>query len=358
MNEAVDALLLAANCRREIGQIGGSFEYVALAEKALHSIDSEETDQRWGLLWLTLTANREHQGRFDEAEELAKRAMARAGALRWVGVEGQAAASLGSIAMHHGDLNLAAKRMALGRAYAKAAGDLQVEVRSILSLARVEISAGRLDAADRLLDEAEAHGLDDLEIRTSIHWSRGTLAFFQNDPRTAAEHFNIGLRLSSDNGMLLRKGLFLSQLGELARFGGDLDTALDWYRQSARVLDGLGTSEAVVSHVNCALVQLARREYAQVQQTLDQWLPTMEARGVKAHLVVVRAALMECAAAAEHWSAFDDHCRAFGVLLEALSQVDPDGRDAAKRAAELAKACGETARAEALLSFLLAHIDD
>ncbi|MBT3219607.1 MAG: protein kinase [Proteobacteria bacterium] len=352
MNEAVDALLVAADRRREVGQIGGSFEHLDLAKKALQSLDPGETDRRWGLLWLTLTANREHQGRFDEAEELAKRAMARAGQHRWVGIEGQAAASLGSIAMHHGDLDLAAKRIALGRAYAKAEGDLQVEVRSILSLARVEHAAGRLDAADRLLDEAEAYGLDDLEIRTSIHWSRGTLAWFKNDLKTAIEHFNEGLRLSSDNGMLLRKGLFLSLHGELARSRGDLSSALDWYQQSAQVLDGLGTSEAVVSHVNCALVHLAREDYAQVQQTLHQWLPIMEARGVKAHLVVVRAALMECAAAAEQWSSFDEHCRAFGELLNALSQIDADGRNAATRAAELAKVCGETARAEELLALL------
>jgi len=150
-----------------------------------------------------------------------------------------------------------------------------------------------------------------------------------------------------------RIGDIRNELGEIYRFCGEYDLALENYERARCIDRAIGADSEVWGEANIALVKLAQGYYDEARDTLERVSRETKQRGGRHHPSWIP--LMACAAGQGDWSAWRRFSTNVPVALHPRAEVNPDDPWAAQIAARLALEAGHQVEAELSLEIALSR---
>lgn len=136
-----------------------------------------------------------------------------------------------------------------------------------------------------------------------------------------------------------------NDLGEVARFRGDLEGAERAYRQALSLFEAIGAGDAAIARLNVLLLRLQRGQHEPVRAPLEVLAQELAEEDRHGLLSITRAALMASAAGAGDWPAFDRYRAAVEQVAREAGLALPNIATLSEQAGGLARAAGESRRA-------------
>ena len=137
----------------------------------------------------------------------------------------------------------------------------------------------------------------------------------------------------------------LNELGENARYRGDLERAEQYYWQALSASES-GEGGRIAIRLNLVMVLLARGRHLDTRSLLEDCRRQAAEQGRVAFLAASFVLSLPSDAVARDWVSWDEHMREGRRLLAECAFVDGDIATAAELAEELARRAGEGVRAE------------
>jgi tetratricopeptide (TPR) repeat protein len=120
-------------------------------------------------------------------------------------------------------------------------GDWHGGMQVLSNLVNVFVGQGRLDVADRMLDDLQAlmSHVRDPYLRSSLHGQRGTVAIAHGDLHRGQDEFRQALRCARRSGATPRMITCMQNLGTVAHDLGDPARARRWYEKALGLAEGI-----------------------------------------------------------------------------------------------------------------------
>ncbi len=411
VNERVGRLLVAAGRRKEALQrlyqaalertFSGEHEtarkLLDLRDVQIKKLKIPEEDPQVALGRLARATLDRLQGRLRQADHGSKRVVDLAEKLGWPDVLAPARVEYGSALLARGKIREAAAFLEAGRQLHKQRGDddgaaaacvtlgyalrdlgendtavtafrRAIQIRSadggqvglaeaLVGLASVRMGQGLFDAAQDLLLQAiarlEQNGqLLDL-ARAWLNLS--SLLCSLGDYAEAASMAERAREVRERFGNPGHTADCFNQEGEIHRNQGDLDAAADAYQQAILLYESIGSPWAFMPRINLALVQMDQEYVNLARRTLEAGWDEVKEAGREVIAQHIDALLLPCLASQEDWAAWDERMARVRAFVPGQTMVDYDSVRCLERAADLAEAAGEGARAGEARTLAAAH---
>ncbi|MEY3212040.1 MAG: hypothetical protein RIT28_2521 [Pseudomonadota bacterium] len=369
LNEAIDALLRAAEQMSAQREMGASFALMQEAEACMRATELPPLDPRWGALGLMRvfyherTRDPEAPAKLAALEAQVNAAITSGGGPRWQTLRLETwKASCVSLT----------RKGALQEALALAArmadeSDTLLDPKARFSgrftyacaLGRLNRSDEALPLLEELLEHTQTHGLAferglTLFERLSTSYRRGQLDATERDAIDAAALFEaLGARWHVAS-MINIQGVCALDRGELSRAELALRQALDRF-------EALGAAEATLAAVNLGLLTLKQGRADDALQILTPAARRLSAQGDHLHALEVRLHLLDAYARLGRWTGWDEELSALYAHAAALPASRVDLLRLLEQAADAALDAGWTqgaARARALVDSIGARSMD
>jgi tetratricopeptide (TPR) repeat protein len=120
-------------------------------------------------------------------------------------------------------------------------GDWHGGLQVLFNLVNVFVGQGKLDLADRLLDDLQGamSKLRDPFLRSSLYGQRGTVAIARGDLKAAQAHFRQAVRCARRSGSTPRIITSMQNVGTVAHDLGEPARARRWYAEALELAEGL-----------------------------------------------------------------------------------------------------------------------
>jgi len=286
------------------------------------------------------------EGDYDSADALAARAAGAPGADG--ATRARALAVLGGVARERGNVALAQRTWRAAIDEAERAGEHARAAMLLRWLGIAHADRGEPDLAagchQRALAAALAAGDELSAARTELALG-GLLLNVLERPADAQAAIESALERMRRSGARGGEADVLNALGELARWRGHHDRALEHYQAAATVYDSVGSRGAVVARLNVGQTLVEAGRAGEAEAVIQPCLALLARSGRRGLQVIAHVALLACAAARADWAAWDAHAAAAEELLRATGFADTDVARAAATAAETARAAGDAPRA-------------
>lgn len=345
-DEAVPLLILGARRALSEDDHPSAAELLDRAGRALDRAGAAAVDERRAEVDLVRAKLWQREPPLDRAQALALDVEQRALNHGWDRLAAEAAFRVGEVARLRGDLPVADAAVDRALARAETLGDADLLARSLRGRANVAVMSGDVararGAVAAALEASEAVG-DRFGVatcwmlaaeldRSAGRWDEAEAAF------TRALELYLDMR-SRTGEVVVRLGL-----AEVARFRGQLDRAEAMYRGAIALNQALGRDGTIVS-LNLSLCLLARERYDEAQALLEEVCASWERKARPGYLACALVALLVPLAWRADWTRWDEVAGRAETLLARTRMVDLDVAIQAERAAALARAAGEEARA-------------
>ncbi len=339
---AVGPLLQAARECSESGELRVAERLLALREDTLGPGDARERAEGT-LVRAELALAR---GDWTAAEEAAKAATDAAVEGGWLDVVIEALLLRARAAKLTGRLAAAWRHAEDAESWARTNLEGLLLARALQLKGQVMAARGALEAAGHCYEEALAGFADGSPLRRGECLDGlGQIALATQRLGEAEGRFAEARALFAEGGSGPREAQAIDALGEVARHRGALDEAQELYADALERLEGLGAVEAVVPRAHLALTELARGHLGSARPLLATALAEAEARGLRALLGVLHAAMLPGLLADGDTRGFDHHVQEAIHLGDETGLADPDVAGVAQQAGELARSAGDTRRA-------------
>lgn len=326
LEEALEPLLLGALERLETSQFAEAAAAVERREEVLEALGAPEEDERWGEDWVLLARVATLQGRFDEAQRWAEKAERQARRWGWRTVLPEALEVMGYVARERGDQSTAIDT------YTKAR-DLYLWNDDEAGVANCLFGLG--EAIYKLGDHdvAEQHYLEGLSLCEKNEDAAGManhllglgfVALWRGDMEGALSFFRRQLQLLENLGNRFRIARCVNALGEVARQAGNLEQAESHYRRALTIDEAIGSHRAWLDRLNVALVLLARDDFFQAREMIEEVRAQLGDAADPAQRCLVHVELLPCLAENEEWQAWDEHFLEATALLRETRLKDGD----------------------------------
>ncbi|MBT3221775.1 MAG: AAA family ATPase, partial [Proteobacteria bacterium] len=140
----------------------------------------------------------------------------------------------------------------------------------------------------------------------------------------------------------------INNTADLARLEGDLDTAESGFRSALEKFRQLGLSHTSIARINLSLLMIARQDYEEARDELEEFLKQVSPRRRTIH-VLVHCSLLPALAGVRDWVAWDHHSEQALSLLSITSYVDVDIAEVLEQAVKLAVSYHQFRRARPVL---------
>ena len=343
LDAALEPLLRAARERLSLCQFKEADNLLAHRARALRDMNTPPSDDLWGQGAVLRSVVWRQQGRFEDAEGLARRVLQDARTYGWGEVLPLALHSLGKLARQRGDLPRTETFYQESRDLFERLGDRRSMAGSLVGLADVATQRGDLDGAEQLFAQALSIGEQggDRTTATQCLQGLGRVARRRGAHDEAATLYLRAYRAAQSLGNRLGMAVCLNSLGDIERFQGRVEAAEASYSQAMALYDAIDSGESVFPRVNLGLSLLRRGRYAEAEPVLEAGRAIFEHTGRRGMLGFVHTALMACAGGLGDWQRFEHHCAEATEQLRAFSLIDPDVAWPAQTAGELASAASQ-----------------
>ncbi|HJL16194.1 MAG TPA: tetratricopeptide repeat protein [Sandaracinaceae bacterium LLY-WYZ-13_1] len=267
-------------------------------DAALDALGAARDDSRRGRGWLQRAEVAGVQGLLDEADGWLRRAEGVARANDDRALLGGVRRLQGGVFLKRGRPDRALGRFAEGGALSAAVGDRRGEAACRHGEGECLKLLGRLDEAEaayraavtRFEPTGDRQGIGRAQMGLAdVVRRRGRLD-------AAAALLEASTDAMRRYGNRQSEGVGLNTLGDIARAQGRLEQALRRYREALRVLDAVGSEEALIVRLNLGLVLLARGEWAEARAFFEAVLPELDEAGREGFRVYVEAGRFAAAA--------------------------------------------------------------
>jgi serine/threonine protein kinase/tetratricopeptide (TPR) repeat protein len=347
LEDSFEPLLLGALERLETSQYREAQEVIARREQVLARLGAKEDDERWGEDWVLLARVATMQGRFDEAHTWAEKAERHARRWGWGAVLPEALEVMGTIAYERGDQEGAISAFTKAR-------ELYDWNKDMMGVADCLFGMGESVYKLGLFDQAEQYHLEGLNLAETDNNVRsmakhllgiGFVRLWRGDLDGARASFRRELALLEGLGNRFRIAQCVSALGEAARQAGDLEQAERQYRRALTIDEAIGSNRVWLDRLNVALVLLARGQYAEAREMIEEVRHRLGEAAEPARRVLVHTELLPCLAETRDWNAWDDHFYRAAELLRETRLKDGDVAWLLVLAGQRALAAGDPVRA-------------
>jgi serine/threonine protein kinase/tetratricopeptide (TPR) repeat protein len=275
----------------------------------------------------------------DTAHALARGVEETARGEGWERLEAEALTEQADIARVRGDLPEAVRAFhrALDR-YA-ALEDMQGVADSLRSLAHVAIQLGETIHARHLLADARRRyaELADPQGEAMCLAGLGDIARLRRDWQDAVDAYRAALTLFRELGHRSGMALGLHGLAEVNRLTGRLADAEEGYREVIHIDEAIGRDPSIPT-LNLALCLIESSQFEDAEAQLEQLEHRWRSENRPGYLAVVHIASLQCCAARQDWSSWEEHAVSADELLHATSLVDLDIARLAEQAGDMAAA--------------------
>ena len=198
---------------------------------------------------------------------------------------------------------------------AESAGAHDVRTGALLTLGWAERVRGRLDDAERHIEQARKQSKGQEEHYSQLQTRRelALISIDRGEEQQAVETFAELLEESQRHGYRAMEVLCLNALGEYSRFRGDAASARDYYRRFRRGARELNRMlDLALSYINLALVELMDRKFEVAAEQLEEAEHRLsKATDASARANLLRAARLALAAGTGDWPTYDDILRCY-----------------------------------------------
>jgi serine/threonine protein kinase/tetratricopeptide (TPR) repeat protein len=360
LNEAIDALLRAAEQMSAEREMGACFALMQEAEACMRAAELPPLDPRWGELGL-MRALYQERARDPKAgaellalEAQVNTAIASGGGLRWqiLRLETWKArcVSLTRRGAFHEALTLAARMADESETLDDPKARFSSQFTYACALGRLNRSDEALPLLEALNQHTQTHGLPferglTLFERVSTSYRRGQLDAAERDAIDAAALFvSLGARWHVAS-MINIQGVCALDRGELSRAETLLRQALDRF-------EALGAADATLAAVNLGLLTLKQGRPEDALHILTPAVRRLHAQGDHLHELEVRLHLLDAYARLGRWTGWDEELNALSAHAAALPASRVDLLRLLEGAADAAQDAGWTqgaAKARALV---------
>ncbi len=343
LEDAVEPLLAGAKESSHIGVLRDVDALLTLRDDVLTRLGVPESDARWGWGWLLRCRVAHRVGRATELRTIGARLEAAARTHGWTELMPFGLLMLGRGARVGGDMDAAGKALREAAGIAEASGALGECHRE---LAAISLELGQSDTARQYCRKARK----DLDAAKELELAGLALLLESYIDTQAGDEAAARDALAKAQARFRRAGSragaakCVNQLGELARYAGDLEAAEAFYRESIKLHDAVGDERAFLE-MNLALTLTGREQFSEARTVLIDTLERLELKGRRPFAAAVRANLLTCYAGVGDWAAWDEEFETTARELAATSFVELDIARLTERAGELALAAGHTQRA-------------
>ena len=222
--------------------VGLGWLALKLLEEIERIVPAEAIDERWrgwmcntrGLALGQGSSSAAARAEFERMRQLGK-------ALDDADLESTALQNLGVQDVLDDDHASARAKFARSLELKRELGDWHGWLQVLFNLVNVFVGEGRLDLADRLLDDLQTlmSSLRDPFLRSSLHGLRGTVAIARGDLQTAQAEFRRALRCARRSGSTPRIITSMQNLGSVAHDLGEPARARRWYAQALDLAEGI-----------------------------------------------------------------------------------------------------------------------
>jgi tetratricopeptide (TPR) repeat protein len=356
LTEAVALLLDGAETYRRSGQFEAAHALLDEREQALTTLAVGDEDPLWAEGWARRALLWAAQGRLGEAAQAAARAAevaARRGAYR---ILATAQRGRGTVALARGDGENALHAFRAAVAATRAAGDRYAETECLADLGAAQLLRRDLEGATHSFRAALGAAGGEFERGRILRGLAG-VEFRRGNYRAAAGFLEQAGEAFLHSGSRLELAKVQNDLGEMARHLGDLPRAARLYTEAGAALAAVGSTDALVSRLNLAMVLMAQQRYEDAGEQFRAELGRVEIGERTIHRLWVHAGLLACAAAEQDWVAWDLSMARVRELCHESGFVDDDLAALTRSAAELALAAGQTRRSRAAYELARAQYD-
>ncbi len=319
LEDALEPLLLGALERLETSQYQEAQAVVERRQQVLLRLGAGEQDERCGENWVLLARVATMQGRFEEALTWAEKAERQARRWGWRSVLPEALEVMGTIAHERGDQSSATDAFLKARELYEWNEDMMGVADCLFGLGESVYKLGHHDESESYhlagLALAEADG--NVRSMAKHLLGLGFVQLWRGDLEGAVASFRRQLGLLEGIGNRFRIAQCMSALGEVARQSGDLALAERHYRRALTIDEAIGSNREWIDRLNVALVLLARGEYREAREMIEEVRHRLGDGAEPAQRVLVHTELLPCLAENGEWHAWDRHFdEATGLLRE------------------------------------------
>lgn len=323
---ALDPLLTGARERFRVSDYGEALSLIKLREEALGRLGAVDDDNRWGECWTLRAQINTVQGHLDTALRWAERAEVQARRWSWSSILPDAIVAIAQIHYERGDQTTAIERFEEAKDLYEHAGHTEGVATCVLGVGEAVYRFGDLAKAE-LHNERALVLYEKLEKGIGVAnclLGLGFVALWRGDLDEALSLFSRQMQILENEGNQLKLARCVGALGEVARQAGKLDEAEAHYRRALAIDDAIGSSAAWTDRLNLGLVLLARGEFLQAYDVIEEVRQALGDKGEPSQMWAVHCELLPSLAEKKDWDAWDHHFAAATALLSDLGLSDGD----------------------------------
>jgi tetratricopeptide (TPR) repeat protein len=345
--EALEPLRSGALERRAMSDYGAALRLLDLREEVLGVLDLAPSDARWGEGWVARAHTLLGQGRLDQAEERAMKAVAAGRTHNWRYLLAPALRMAGTAASQKGRLSDAQVLLLEGEVAGKDVGDEFNTAHCLCAASEVFAQTGERDQAIKYARRSLARfsAIEDHRGEASALMALANGWRTANDLEKAREYAERATALFEKIGGRFGIATARNTLGDTLRAAGKFEEAAVSYQLASEVLKNIGSPEHWIPTFNRGLLLVKQGKFEEARPQFDAAMSEMVRKGRTGLQGALHAALLPCLAAEESWGDWDSHMADAKDRLTRSGFVDPDVAEAAEVGARVAEEQGESSRA-------------
>jgi tetratricopeptide (TPR) repeat protein len=333
--DALGFLMQGARERSKRGEFRAAFALLAQRDEALRGLGVAQTDPRWGEGRQLQAELHLRQGQAGMAAQRAEGLLGDARRNAWHALLPEALHLNAEVARARGAPSRALELFQQAKALFERMGDERGAAVCQLGLGELALHMGELARATRLLQQAQVGLLRAGDERRLADCLRGRAETARRSGALDVAETLVGeaqalyVRLGNRTG----QAETVHVRAEIARSRGDLDEATAGYRGALRLLEAVGSAEAIHPLTRLGLVLALQDRPVDARQVLDTARALAERQERPGLAAVAIALLVPVDAAEGDGASFDVHLARATALLGSTDLVDPDLAEAMERAA-------------------------
>jgi tetratricopeptide (TPR) repeat protein len=326
---------------------GAALRLLDLREEVLGVLDLEASDARWGEGWVARAHTLLGQGRLDQAEERAMRAVAAGRMHNWRYLLAPALRMAGTAASKKGRLSDAQVLLLEGEVAGKEVGDEFNTAHCLCAASEVFAQTGEREQAIKYARRSLARfsAIEDHRGEASALMALANGWRTANDLEKAREYAERATALFEKIGGRFGIATARNTLGDTLRAAGKFEEAAVSYQLASEVLKNIGSPEHWIPTFNRGLLLVKQGKFDEARPQFDAAMSEMVRKGRTGLQGALHAALLPCLAAEQSWGDWDSHMSMAKDRLARSGFVDPDVAEVAEVGARVAEEEGESGRA-------------
>lgn len=354
--EASEHLLIGAQESKRAHRNERSWALIAKQTRCLERMNIAPTEPEWAANWLLKGHIRHSQTRITAAKKFYNRAIDVADSSdSGRSTAAEALRLLGHIARNEGNTERALRIFLKGLNLAP--DNSTAQVRLMGSIGYLKAAQGEFDAAFSYFDKsvAGAKRIGDDALYVSIDLQRTAILQLVGRFSEAKTDLLDIRQICLDGGRRYHVAHCANDLGEIARFEGDVEAAERYYRESLDFYESIGSTSGWIPKVNLGILLAEQGRALEAREYLEQAfirLTRLKQRQILGGLHIV---LTLVAAHEADWDDWDRNFQKGSEMLEGTGTIDTDAARAARLSGEACFAKGQSDRALKALHLSLSN---